>query len=213
MTSESPTPETTPKRQGPKRLLITFVAAAVGCVVYIRTHPLVFNESFFGHAHCIAQTAGSLRQYAFEHQSNYPTHTNGYGDALLLVVKEYLPGAPCFTGPGYDPGIFKEALASNGNVDEDKCGRVYIQGLTETSNPEIVMLYDKIPTPGGDHCHLLARLTAPPSREVLFADGSHRTIRESEWPEFTKNQIELLTKEGFDRVTAEKLYAEKGRQP
>jgi hypothetical protein len=213
MTSELSIPITKPQRKWLKLLFTVFVATAVGCFVYIRTHPLVFNESFFGHAHCIAQAAGSLRQYAFEHQSNYPTHTNGYGDALLLLVKEYLPAAPCFTGPGYDHDVFKEALVSNGDVIEEKCGRVYIQGLTTSSDPEIAIMFDKLPTPGGDHCHGLARLTAPPSREVVLVDGSHLTMRESKWPEFSKKQIELLVKTGFDRTAVQALYNEKGRSP
>jgi hypothetical protein len=30
------------------------VVIVVFCAFYVRTHPLVFNESFFEHAHCIA---------------------------------------------------------------------------------------------------------------------------------------------------------------
>jgi len=209
MTSETQALVTASKHKWLQRLLIVLIITTVILFVCVRARPLVFNESFFGHAHCIAQAGGSLLQYASEHQSNFPTHTNGYGDALLLVVKEYLPEGPCLTGPGYDSDVFKKALASNGNVDEATCGRVYIQGLTTSSDPEIAILFDKLPTPGGDHCHGLARLTAPLCREVLFVDGSHRMIQESEWLEFSQKQIELLVKAGFDRAAAESLYGEK----
>jgi hypothetical protein len=211
MTNESPTPETTPKRQWLKRLLIIFVAAAVGCVVYIRTHPLVFNESFFGHAHCMPQASGALIQYAMENYGKFPTHTNGYGDALLLLVPEYTPWS-ILTGPGYDVEADKQWKQSGDNVPESECGRVYVQGLTRSSNPEIAILFDKIPNPG-DHCHLFKRLWSPLKRDVGFVGGDFRSVLESQWPEFAKNQIELLVKDGFDRATAEKLYAEKGRQP
>jgi hypothetical protein len=116
------------------------------------------------------------------------------------------------TGPGYDAAVFDRALTNHTDVPERECGRVYVQGLSETNNPELVVLFDKLPTPGGDHCHGLRRLTAPLCREVLLVDGFHRTIRESNWAQFRSNQIELLVKEGFDRSTAEAIYAEKGME-
>ena len=213
MTGISPTAMTKPKRTWPKRLLIVCLVAAVACVVYIWTHPLVFNESFFSHAHCIPQAGLGLRQYALDHDGKFPTHTNGYGDALLLLLAgDYTPSY-AITGPGYDRLLFDNALTNNADVAEAECGRVYIQGLTETNNPEIAILFDKTPTPGGDHCHLWRRLTAPLSRDVLLIDGSQRTIRESNWPEFSKNQIELLVQDGFDGAAAEAIYAEKGKYP
>lgn len=200
------------RRKWPVRLLIGVVVISFAFVVYIQNRPLVFNESFFGHAHCIAQAAGSLLQYAAEHQGRYPTHINGYGDALLLVVKDYLPGAYAFTGPGYGSSVFGEALASNRDVDEEKCGRVYVMGLSATSNPENAILFDKLPTPGGDHCHGLRRLTAPLCREALLVDGSHVTIHESKWQEFSQKQIEMLVREGFARAAASALCADKGKE-
>jgi hypothetical protein len=211
MTNESPTPETTPKRQWPKRLLIALVLTVITCVVYIRTHPLVFNESFFSHTHCMKQAIAALNQYAVGDYGKFPAHTNGYGDALLLLVPEYTPWS-ILTGPGYDVEADKQWKQSGANVPESECGRVYVQGLTRSNNPKIAILFDKIPNPG-DHCHLFKRLWSPLKRDVGFVDGDFQSVLESQWPEFAKSQIELLVKDGFDRATAEKLYAEKGRQP
>ena len=183
----------------------------IGGVVYVQTHPLVFNESFFGHAHCIPQAGLGLRQYAGDHGGLFPSHTNGYGDALLLLLASNYVPSYALTGPCYDRFVFDRALSNRTDVLESECGRVYVQGLTETNNPEIVILFDKVPTPGGDHCHLLRRLRSPLSRDISLLDGSHQGILESQWPDFAKKQIELLVKDGYDRSMAEQLYAEKGK--
>jgi hypothetical protein len=36
-------------------------------------------------------------------------------------------------------------------------------------------------------------------------------VCESDWPEFTKRQVELLVHEGFEREQAERLFAERPR--
>ncbi|MGC3959740.1 MAG: hypothetical protein QM813_17995 [Verrucomicrobiota bacterium] len=203
--------KTNRKRKWLLSLLSGISILVVAGVFYVRSRPLVFNESFFGHAHCIPQAGAGLRQYAGDHGGLFPTHTNGYGDALLLVLAgSYVPSY-ALTGPCYDRFIFDRALTNHADVSESECGRVYVQGLTETNNPAIAILFDKVPTPGGDHCHLLRRLRAALSRDVLLLDGSQRGILESEWSEFAKKQIELLVNDGYDRSMAEQLYAEKGK--
>ena len=190
-------------------IALTFLVLAV--TIYIRTNPMVFNESFFGHAHCIPQAGLALRQYAGEHWGNFPLHTNGYGDALLLLLAGHYASSYALTGPGYDSRVFDFALLNHTDVPETECGRVFIQGLTEANNQGLAILFDKMPTPGGDYCHGWARIMAPLCREVLLVDGSHRTVQETKWKEFSQNQIGLLVKEGFDRAKAEALYAERGK--
>src|SRR5262249_7244093 len=138
------------------------------------------------------------------HQGRFPFHPDGYGNALLLLDEDCYN---CLTGPGYDPAAFREAKRSGNDLPEEKCGRVYVQGLTTKANSEIALLFDKLPTPGGDHCHLPARLWAPLTREVWTIGASHMVIRESEWPAFAAKQVELLVKEGIPRKEAERLYA------
>jgi hypothetical protein len=193
-----------------KRRLTVFFGAVVVvvafCAFYARTHPLVFNESFFEHAHCIVLAGQSLRIYAQDHEGRFPYHTNGYGDALLLVTDAWFPS---LTGPGYDVGVFERALKTGQHVPESECGRVYVQGLSETNDHEIALLFDKLPTPGGDHCNGLARIRAPLAREVLTIDTDRRVIRESEWQAYAKRQIALLVAAGILREQAEKYYSER----
>ena len=48
------------------------------CWIYVRTHLLVFNESFWSHTHCALQVGGALRMYAQEHHGVYPgDHCHG----------------------------------------------------------------------------------------------------------------------------------------
>jgi hypothetical protein len=170
---------------------------------------MVFNESFFSHAHCMAQASGALMQYALDHAGRFPEHTNGYGAALLLLVPTNANWS-VLTGPGYDSDADKKWLGTGAGVPESECGRVYVQGLSTSSNPEIAILFDKLPSPG-DHCHLLNRLRAGPRRDVCFVSGEWKSMAEREWPEFAKRQIELLVNEGFDRAKAEALYAKNGK--
>ena len=114
-------------------------------------------------------------------------------------------------GPGYDEGPFHEALRNGTDLSEEDCRRVYVQGLTARSNPQIAILFDKIPTPGGDHCQLPIRMGAPLCRDVGLVTGQAIRVPETEWPEFARKQIELLVSEGITRQEAERLYAPQPR--
>ena len=185
-------------------LLIAVIALA--SLYYYRTHPLVFNESFFQHAHCIKGAGGLLRMYAEDHGGRYPYSTNGYGDALVMINGGW---DEVLIGPGYDTNVFDRVRRTGKPAPDSEFGRVYVQGLSETNNPEIAILFDKLPTPGGDHCHLWSRFFAPMSREVLTVDCDHLIIREAKWPAFSQHQIELLVAAGIPKAQAEKYYSEK----
>ena len=157
------------------------------------------------HEHCITYAELKFREYAAEHDGLYPFDSKGYPSALLKMGEDSFN---TLTGPGYDPAPLVEAKRTGGELSEDDCGRVYVQGLNTRSNPKLAMLFDKLATPGGDHCHLPLRLLAPPVREVLLVGmGSHIRVLESNWPEFSREQVDLLVQEGWDRQEAERLYA------
>jgi hypothetical protein len=187
---------------------LSLLLIAVGAVLYVRTHPLVFNESFWEHSHCIAQVGMALRLWANDHGGKYPTHTNGYCDALLLTWDE-MNSPNLMTGPGYSGEPFRKAHETKTHLPDSEGGRVYVQGLSEDMHSGIALVFDKLPTPGGDHTHLFARCFAPLGREVCFVDGSHRFVREEDWPQFTQEQIQRLVKAGISRSEAERLYSEK----
>jgi hypothetical protein len=185
-------------------VLTALTGLLVGGLVYYRARPAVFNESFWEHAHCIAQANIALRSYAETNGGRFPHHPKGYPHALLLLPAD----SPWYalTGPGYRGDVLARARRSGLPLSEQACGRVYVQGLTLRSNGELVLLFDRLPTPGGDHCHFPQRLWAPYGREVLRTDGSHNFVGETEWPGFARRQVELLSREGIPRTEAERLY-------
>jgi hypothetical protein len=144
--------------------------------------------------------------YAQEHGGLFPFHTNGYGDALLLVNDGW---DAALTGPGYDTRVFERARRTGEDAPETEFGRMYVQGLSNTNDPMIAILFDKLPTPGGDHCHFLRRLTAPVGREVWTIGSDMRFIPKNRWPVFAKEQIELLVAAGIAREQAEACYSER----
>ena len=179
--------------------------------IYIRAHPLVFNESFFGHAHCMKSAGLGLESYAADHGDRFPFHTNGYADALILASKDGYCSDAELTGPGYKPEVLERVRKSGEHAPENEFGRVYVQGLSCADNTKIAILFDKIPTPGGDHCHLFRRLWAPLGREVYtIGDGMH-FILESEWPRYCREQVALLVTAGVNRPQAEAYYYEKAK--
>ena len=105
--------------------------------------------------------------------------------------------------------MLRDAKRAGADLPEEACGRLYIQGLSTKSHSAIAILFDKLPTPGGDHCHLPNRLWAPLGREVCFVDSHMAFISETNWSQFVQRQVELLAEEGFDRQEAERLFASK----
>jgi len=197
-------------RQPRSRLLklaaMTMVAVGLG-VWYVKSHPLVFNESLWEHAHCMPQAGGAFRTYAVDNGGRFPYHTNGYGDALLLMTNEMGNFWGPLTGPGYDAEVFAQAARTGHHISERACGRVYVQGLSETNNPDIAILFDKVAAPP-DHCHFPRRLWWGFVREVCFVDGSWRMVPVAEWSGFARRQVELLVADGFPRAQAQQLYEE-----
>jgi hypothetical protein len=187
------------------RLAAIVIGATLLAAWHIKSRPLVFNESLWGHAHCMPQAGLAFRSYALDHQGRFPYSTNGYGDALLLMANEMGSFWGPLTGPGYDSRVFAEAARTGRHIPEQLCGRVYVQGLSTISDAKIAILFDKIAAPP-DHCHFPRRLWAGFVREVCFVDGDWRMVPVAEWPDFARRQTELLLAAGFSRGQAEELY-------
>jgi hypothetical protein len=199
-----------------KKSLIASISAALAimvcCIAYVKVHPMVFNESLFEHAHCIVQTGTAFKNYAADHYGRFPFDTNGYGNALLLLTNYVGDIWACLTGPGYDSQVFAAAARTGQHIPEIECGKVYVQGLSETNDSHIALLFDKLPTPGGDHCNGIHRIFAPLAREVWTIGSDRLVVKETEWNEFTKHQVELLVAAGVMRQQAEEYYAEKPKK-
>jgi hypothetical protein len=155
------------------------------------------------HQHCMKGAGLALRIYANDHGGRFPFHTNGFGDALLLLVKDEPREMPEMCGPDDDGQLFIAALTNGLDVAEAKCSRVYVQGLSESNDPNIAMLFDRDATRGGDH---FRSHFAHYVREVCTLDGSMQRIRIESWPGFALNQIQLLLAAGIPWETAESYY-------
>lgn len=194
------------RRQYRKFLILgaVLVCVASSCSIFIKKHPDVFNESFVAHAYCIRGGHSILLRYASAHTNELPYDPRGYADAIRQLGDE--AGSWAFSGPGYAYDVYEKAKGCT-HLPDETVGRVYVQGLCMTNNPNILLLFDKHPTAGGSHCHFLAKVMAPLGREVLFLDGRAIFMKESEWPSLCTNQIQLLIKDGFPPERARKMLA------
>ena len=160
----------------------------------------------YAHQHCIKQAGMSFRLYANDHEGRFPSSTNGFGNALLLLMDPdnlYMSGA--ISGPGDDGHLYREAFTNKSIMPENLCSRIYVQGLSETNDPQICILFDRNSCRGGDHF----RSPWPwhrRVREVCLLDGSMQVIADDRWTEFSRNQVELLTATGFSRDRALRFY-------
>ena len=172
------------------------LAALIGFGIYWNIH--------YVHLHCIKQTGLMFRIYEGEHFGQLPFSTNGFGDALLqLVPTNSTYEIMMICGPGDDGYILREALTNHSTVPEEQCSRVYIQGLSETNDPQICILFDRNSCPGGDH---FRSPWGHHMREVCMLDGSMEVIRDEDWPEFSRKQVGLLVAAGFSRSNALHFY-------
>lgn len=85
---------------------------------------------------------------------------------------------------------------------------VVVQGLSDTNHSEIAILFDKLPTQGGDHCHLIRRMFALLGREIWTIGGRMGFIPENRRSAHAQEQIELLVTAGIAREQAERYYSE-----
>ena len=54
-------------------------------------------------------------------------------------------------------------------------------------------------------------MLAPLAREVWTVGGGQRVIKETDWPAYSKHQIELLVAAGLPKEQAEMYYSEKAK--
>ena len=129
------------------------------------------------HRHCIKIAGMDFSEYAKQHGGVFPYNTNGFGDALLLLVRDRPYDVAFICGPGDDGHVLSNALAHGLHVPEEQCSRVYVQGLSETNDPGICILFDRRSVPGGDHFYGSGK----PVREVCMLDGFMQTVPDARW--------------------------------
>ncbi|HTI97511.1 MAG TPA: hypothetical protein VL527_01310 [Dongiaceae bacterium] len=141
--------------------------------------------------------------FAKDHGGQLPFSTNGFGEALLLLAKDYSAYIQNVCGPDDDGHLYWAALTNHTVLPENQCTRVYIQGLSEENDPQICILFDRDSHKGGDHQR---SPWGHPLREVCLVDGSMRIIPDETWPEFSRKQVDLLVAAGFARTNALGYY-------
>ena len=189
----------TRKRKALWAVACLVVVAVTGFSVWLRLQEdrwLAF--SLHGHQHCIKATAIAFSSYAGDHGGKYPTHTNGWGDALLLLVKSNYADISLICGPNDDGRVFREALEKGTDVPEELCSRVYVQGLSKDKANGVLILFDRVSFPGGDHFYGLKE----PIREGLEGDGSTSQINDKLWLRYSREQVTKLMELGFSREQA-----------
>jgi len=176
-----------------------------GIAVWLRTQmEQRLAHRLHGHQHCIKATATALMNYAANNGGKYPFHTNGWGDALLLLVKSNYADISLICGPNDDGRVFREALENGTDVSEELCSRVYVQGLSEENAAGVLVLFDRKSFPGGDHfCGL-----REPLRECLDGNLSMTLLDDKLWPRFSRESVERLVELGFSREEAEAYFPE-----
>ena len=179
-------------------LLASFLAMLVAFVAWC-----VWYNIHYVHLHCIDTAGLAFKFYSSEHDGKLPYSTNGFGDALTQFAKRDGTFLNSLCGPDDDGNLFKEALTNHSIVSEDKCSRIYIQGLAETNDPAICILFDRNSCKGGDHHR---SPWGHPLREALLLDSSSQFIRDEDWSAFSSNQVKLLVAAGFSRTNALYFY-------
>jgi len=185
------------------KIILISVLLLLGSIVGLATTWLWYLNHYV-HQHCIVQTGLAFRMYEEDHYGRFPFNTNGFGNALLeLVETNNLDVIRTICGPDDDGHLFREALTNHSVIPEEQCSRVYVQGLSETNDPRICVLFDRNSCRGGDHFRSPwgRRL-----REACFLDGSWQPIPDEKWPEFSQHQVELLITAGFSRTNALHYY-------
>jgi len=190
---------------GPKRRLwpkllagtcILLIALVVSLVGYFKwKYP-------YGMSHCCAKGMGlALRTYAMDHDGRFPTGGDTPEASLSLLYSNYVD-AYTLRGKTVPLQVAQAALAKNGKLGPDSCDWHYVEGLTEADDPQIAILWDKV---GLGHNGERLKWGG---HSVVLVDGSEQYVSGAKWPEFLKEQKELLAqrseavKQGRPALTA-----------
>ena len=158
------------------------------------------------HRHCIRAVPMILGEYAAANGGKYPASDRGWADALLELSKTDATDSwiPYFVGVDDHGELFTRALIDHSDIPESKCTRIYVQGLSESSNPGIAVVFDRFSTQGGDHWR--GNFSQPKLREAVLLDGSMKVIKDADWAAFETHQRELLQEAGFSMEQIEAIY-------
>ena len=130
----------------------------------------------------------ALLMYADEHDGHFPSGGETPEASLCLLYK-YVNSPELMAGKAASVQQAAAVLEKGGALGPNECNWYYVEGLTSRNNPELLVLWDKVPGLG----HNCERLPAG-GHEVLFSDGHAEFIQEPDWLKFLADQRAKMPK-------------------
>ena len=144
----------------------------------------------FGVSHCCWKTLQSaLRAYADAHDGWFP-HGGTSPEASFSMLCSNEPALlSSVHGKTISEETAQKEWAANGRLDSETCGWHYVEGLNTNDAGDIAVLWDKSWGLG----HNGQRIRGF-GREVVFVNGSGRSLLLKDWPQFARDQKEKISK-------------------
>ena len=165
--------------------------AIVGILLITVVYALHKLRSYYypyGASHCCLKVLGmDLGNYAEAHNGHFPAGEKCPEASLSLLYKGNDAGsAEILRGKTVPLETVKNILERGELLGPDTCGWHYVEGLTLCDDSRLAIVWDKIGLghngqrlPEGGH-------------SVWYIQGSENVIPGSEWPQFLKQQEELM---------------------
>ena len=130
---------------------------------------------------------GALLAFAARHYGFFPSSKTGAFDALQKLYPEYMPSGRELAGISGDVRGLTNALFNKSPINESLTSWVYIQGLRESDDPQVAVLWER--RPGLDSS---GRRNFSGARAVVLISGEITNVSLADWPSFTNRQEKLL---------------------
>jgi hypothetical protein len=164
-------------------ILVIGFLLLVGYVIVDRryTYPYGWSHS------CLTGLGLELENYASEHDGHFPAG-EACPEASLSLLDQGHNGdyAEMLCGKTKSPKVAKAILQRGELLGPDTCDWHYVEGLTLADDPRIAIVWDKIGLG-----HNGERLSNG-GHFVWFLELGQKVVSESEWPQFLKDQEQLL---------------------
>jgi hypothetical protein len=142
----------------------------------------------YGHRTCFLPCMlSALRIYAHEHEHAFPDGTNAHV-ALQKLYPQFMTAADNLAGVTGNIAVTRVVLSTNGNLTSNESSWVYIPGLKDTDDGDLMILYERTSGVGSNGRRM------PGGRVVGFINGSMRMIPDAEWERFLAEQAKLRVK-------------------
>ncbi len=168
-------------------VLIAVVSSAMGILVK-RSLDHHKEEYPYGVSHCCIDGMGlALRLYAQEHGGAYPAGESSPEASLSLLCRSNYIDVGTIRGMTVPERTVRGVIEGGGLLGPQNCGWQYVEGLTQTNDPRIALLYCK------EALGHNGQRTKDGGRQVLFVgDGGIQWVSGDRWSAFLSEQSELL---------------------